>query len=283
MGDAEQIRALTAVNVGDVLSAIGLENAPAPVRATVGRLFRRPSRGLALQLAAFDAAIGREGLPAASAMLLAQLGPVARVTGSVPAEGPTLVVANHPGLFDAPALFTCLPRTDVTVLARDRPVLRSLPCLHERMIAVPEAGSGTGALRCAASRLREGGLVVTFPGGTIEPDPGVRPGAADAVADWSRSTRLLARLVPGLQIVPTGIGGSHTARALGHPLTRLRRRPDDRDWLGTVLQVLLPALRTSEVRVAFGEPTPDPVEAYARVRVLLDGLGSPAGAPPAQG
>lgn len=266
---SEQIRALTAVNTADVVSALGWQDAPAPLQAAVGWAFRRPALRLAHQLADFDDAVTRDGLATASAELLTRFGPACRTTGTVPAEGPVLVVSNHPGLFDALALFASLPRPDVTVVALQRPVLRALPGLGARMIGVPESGGRTAALRAAASRLRAGEVVVTFPGGTIEPDPGVRPWAADAVGAWSASTRLLTRLVPGLQVVPTAIAGSHTARALNHPVTRLRRNADDRDWLGAVLQVLVPALRTREVRVSFGEPTPDADEAYARVRALL--------------
>lgn len=276
-----QVAALTRLNTADALRAVGLENAPRWVRAAAAWPLWPPARSLARRLVAFDAAIGIHGLPAASRDLLADLGPGIAVSGSVPATGGVLVIANHPGLFDALALFGALPRDDVHLIALDRPVLRALPGLRARSVPVPESGARAGVVRRAARLLAEGRVVVTFPAGRIEPDPGVRPGAAAAVDAWSGSVALFARLVPGLVIVPAALAHAHTARGLEHPLTRLRRDADDRDWLGAVLQLLVPALRTKAVSVRFGEPTPDAAAALAAARRLL--AEASAQAPSARG
>ena len=93
-----------------------------------------------------------------------------------------------------------------------------------------------------------------FPGGRIEPDPEVHPGAIDSLRGWSKSTGLLVRLVSSVRVVPVIVRGVLSKRAIRHPLTRLRRLEKDRERLGAMLQIILPAFRTGRVRVAFGEP-----------------------------
>lgn len=93
-----------------------------------------------------------------------------------------------------------------------------------------------------------------FPGGKIEPDPAVLPGAVEALGGWSGSVDLFARLVPGLRIVPAVVSGVISPAALHNPLTLLRRRREDREWLAATLQMLTPALRDVTTRVVFGQP-----------------------------
>ena len=102
----------------------------------------------------------------------------------VPREGPVLVVSNHPGLADAVALFATMPRDDLRVIAAERPFLSALPNTSRALIPVPDTPTGRpGAVRVAARHLRRGGAVITFPGGKIEPDPAVLPGASEAQND----------------------------------------------------------------------------------------------------
>ena len=105
--------------------------------------------------------------------------------------------------------------------------------------------------------------MLTFPRGRIEPDPAVLPGAVEALGRWSSSADLFARLAPGLTVVPVVVSGVISPRALRVPLTRLRRRKRDREWLAATLQMLTPALRDVEVRVEFGRP----IYAGARARI----------------
>lgn len=263
---------LTRLNVEDVLRAIALERAPGPVKVVAGWAFLGPARRLARQLESFDAEIAERGLSRASGTMLHRLVERLEVTGEAPREGALLVIANHPGLFDALALFTALDRADLNVVAFDREFLRALPNLAARMVAVPESGPRNGVLDAIIGRLRAGEVVVTFPAGTIEPDPGVRPDAVDSLAAWSRSTEALAARVPALAILPAVVADVHTARALDHHLTRLRRRPADQEWLAAVAELIFPALRTRCVRVALGEPTTDPARAAASVRALMGAM-----------
>jgi hypothetical protein len=65
---------------------------------------------------------------------------------------------------------------------------------------------------------------------------------------------LFARLAPDVTVVPVAVSGVFSRIALNNPLTHLRQREEDRWWLASNLQMLLPALRNVTTRVSFGVP-----------------------------
>ena len=174
---------------------------------------------------------------------------------NVPREGPLLLAANHPGLFDTVALFAAIPRADLRVVAAKRPFLNALPNTSRYLLTVSAQPPGRfGLVRTATRHLRGGGAVLTFPRGKIEPDPAVLPGAVEALEHWSASVDLFARLVPDLVVVPVIVSGVLSPTALRNPLTFLRRRKEDREWLAATFQMMTPALRNVTTRIAFGRP-----------------------------
>ena len=248
---AERVEILTQVCADELLGAFGLGNGLPPVR----HLARLPAERLARQVATYDEIVGASGLAAGGAWALGRMARRAVIEGreNVPTEGPVLLAANHPGLADSIALFANVPRRDLRVMAAQRPLLAALPNTSRYLIPVPEGSSGRlGAVRTAARHLRGGGAVLTFPGGRIEPDPAVLPGALEALERWSESLDLFARLVPGLTVVPAVVSGVLSPTALRNPLTFVRRRRRDREWLAATLQMLTPALRDITTKVAFG-------------------------------
>lgn len=254
----EQVRVLAKVCAEDLISAFGLGYlGPGPVRSILELLSSVPARRLAAQIATYDDIVGRAGLPAGGAWALERMAREVVVEGAdgVPREGPLLVVSNHPGLADAVALFAAMPRDDLRVVAAERPFLSALPNTSRALITLP-GGSRNGAsvVRGATRHLKSGGAVITFPGGKIEPDPAVLPGAAEALGAWSGSADLFARLVPNLAVVPAVVSGVISPAALLNPLARVRRAPEDREWLAATFQMLVPALRNVTTRVEFGPP-----------------------------
>ena len=249
---------LTRVCVEDLLSAFGLgETRNGVLRRPSEMLARIPARRLARQAAVYDAIVGEGGLGAGGAWAMERMARRLEVAGmgNVPREGPVLLVANHPGLGDSLALFATIPRPDLRVIAARRPFLDALPNTSRYLLTVDEASPGRlGAVRAARRHLKGGGAVLTFPGGKIEPDPAVLPGAVEALGRWSGSVDLFARLVPGLRIVPAVVSGVISPAALRNPLTFLRRKREDREWLAATLQMLTPALRNVTTKVAFGQP-----------------------------
>ena len=252
----DHLEAITRVCVDDLLSAFGLGGVSRG-RLPLELVSRIPARRLARQIAVYDGIVGEQGLAAGGAWALERMSRGAQVGGgeNVPREGPLLLVSNHPGLADAVALFAATPRTDLRVVASERPLLEALPNTSRHLLTVPETSPGRfGLVRAATQHLRRGGAVLTFPGGRIEPDPAALPGAVEALDRWSASVDLFARLTPGLAIVPAVVSGVISPAALRNPLTRLRRRRRDREWLAATLQMLTPTLRDVTVRVEFGSP-----------------------------
>lgn len=246
---------LTWLNIGDMISAFGLGQAT-PLRGLAELAFRPYARRFARQMLALDNLVGAEGLRAGTAWICRQLSDgVAARGASPPASGPLLVAANHPGMLDAAALISSLPRTDLLILAITRPFLRALPNIAAHLLPVGVTpASRTAAVRAAARHLRAGGALITFPAGRIEPDPLSIGGAEASLAGWSASLDLFARVGGEVTVMPAIIGGVITPAALRHPLTRLRQSAADRQWLAAILQLMRRDLRRGEVRVQFGRP-----------------------------
>ena len=257
-GRSGRVEVLARVCAEDLISAFGLGGlGPGAVRSLLELLSSVPARRLAEQVATYDDIVGEAGLPAGGSWALRRMAREVAVEGAagVPGEGPLLVVSNHPGLADAVALFAATPRGDLRVIAAERPFLAALPNTSEALIPVSDDPNGRSrAVRAAARHLRASGAVITFPGGRIEPDPAVLSGAAEALADWSGSVDLFARLVPNLTVVPAVVSGVISPSALRNPVALVRRDPRDRRWLSATLQMLVPALRDVTTRVGFGPP-----------------------------
>jgi hypothetical protein len=250
----ERMEVLTRVCLFDMLEALGLGGLGRG-RRPLELLSRVPAKRLAREVATYDEIVGESGLAAGGAWALERMVRRVEVEGreNVPPEGPLLLVANHPGLADSLALFSEVSRRDLCVMAAERPFLEALPNTSRYLMTVPEASPGRlGVIRSAAQHLKRGGAVLTFPGGEIEPDPAVLPGAVEALMRWSGSVDLFARLVPGLTVVPAAVCGVLSPTALRNPLVFVRRRRRDQEWLAATLQMLTPVLRNVTTRVAFG-------------------------------
>src|ERR671918_2030817 len=255
-GSDDHLERLTQLCVDDLISAFGLGEV-SHGRTVVESISRVPARRLARQILTYDRIVGESGLGTGGAWALKRLSRNTSIEGqeNVPRDGPLLLVSNHPGLADAVALFAATPRDDLRVIAADRPFLEALPNTSRHLLTVAETSAGRPrVVRAAARHLRGGGAVLTFPGGRIEPDPAILPGAVEALDRWSSSGDLFARLVPGLVVVPVVVSGVISPSALRNPLIHLRRRRRDREWLAATLQVLVPALRNVDARVDFGRP-----------------------------
>lgn len=255
-----QLETLTRVNVQDLLVSFGLENVSRG-RAALEVLARLPARRFAHQMVAFDQRVARDGLGPASVATVQRFTRklIAHGKELLPAEGPLLVFANHPGMTDTLALFASLPRSDLRIIAAERPFLRALQHVSRHLIYVTEeANQRMAVVRAAANHLRQGGTVLTFPAGEIEPDPACMPGARRSLDSWSESMALFARLAPETNIVTAIVSGVLWPTALYHPLTQLRRQPKDRERLGATLQLLaqtaLPFYRPVDIRVAYSPP-----------------------------
>jgi hypothetical protein len=246
---------LTEINLDDLFDAAGLMC----LRHTaVERVFRPFARRFALVAEKFDQLVGEQGLAQGSSWLAHRMAAGMQLSGGehVPAVGPAVILANHPGMTDTVALIANLAsRPDLRVIALDRPFLRALPNVSRHLILLPDHEIGRmGVLRAGAKHLAQGGALLTFPAGDIEPDPATfgRRKALESVHGWSDSYVFFARRVPQTRFVPAIVSHVISSEAQGHALTLLRRTAHDKQRLAAALQVALPRYQNLISQVAFG-------------------------------
>jgi 1-acyl-sn-glycerol-3-phosphate acyltransferase len=240
-------------------SAETLVGHPAGFRVEVVRRLVGPvAHHVAGRFVSYDRALGEAGMGHGSTWIVDDATGGVAVEGleRVPARGPLLVVANHPGLSDAVALLATLGRDDAWIVTANYPFLRAMRLASRRFLFVSDDRSDRlSAFRRIVSRLREGETVIVFPAGGLEVDPELSRGAALAsLATWSRSIELLARLARGTVVVPAAVSGVVSRSAFDHPLARRRGVPKERQRMATLLQLALPAYQANRVRVRFGPP-----------------------------
>ncbi len=251
-----QLDTLSEINIQDFIAAAGLEGIRAG-RGLLRRLLRPAAARFARDLIDYDREVAEGGLERGGLTLIHRYTTGLRVAGGewVPRSGPALILANHPGLSDAVSLFVAIARPDLRLLALDRPFLRALPNTAARLFMLPDDPPGRLAMvRAAASYLRKGGALLTFPAGQIEPDPLALPGAAESLAHWSESVGVFARFAPQTQIVTAVVSGVLNPAAQRNPLIRMRKERKQREFLGATLQILWPPYRRNVVQVAFAPP-----------------------------
>ncbi len=204
----------------------------------------------------FDINVARKGLRwAAQEFLKAKTrGVTTSDANQLPSEGALLIVANHPGTFDGLAIAASLPRDDLKIVVSGNPFFRTLPNMRNHLIlATRNWQVRVATIRNALRHLQEGGALLIFPGGTIEPDPAyLLEAACQAVNRWSNSVELFLRKLPETRLVIAINSGFVAPEFYHHPLTRLRRRPEDRQKLAEIIQVIATIL--SKKRKASNQP-----------------------------
>jgi 1-acyl-sn-glycerol-3-phosphate acyltransferase len=224
----------------------------------VRRLIGPAARQVAGRFVTYDRALGEAGMLHGSAWIVADAtgGLVIDGREHVPARGPLLIVANHPGLSDAVALLAALGRDDAWIVAANYPFLRALRLASQHFLFVSDDRAGRlSTIRRIVSALRRGETVVLFPAGGLELDPALsRRAALASLATWSRSIELLARLAHDALVIPAAVRGVVSRSAFDHPLAKRRDGLKDRQRMATLLQLALPAYRSDRVHITFGAP-----------------------------
>ncbi|MBX3190175.1 MAG: hypothetical protein KF819_24320 [Labilithrix sp.] len=253
----EVARTLTALSAAEIVDAIGARRAPAIVRRAVEIAAHLPSRRLGRALARFDARVAETGLSRAAVETLAIFGVHLEVAGEAPAEGPALVVTNHPGAYDALATMAALGRDDVALVAADRAFLRAMPRLAEHLVFVADVHvcDRAAGMRRAIAWLENGGALVQFGAGAIEPDARFLPRGVEPLAPWHLGTGLFASRAcdAGAAIVPSFVSGVHSRRAKELFVVRWAERRGIHT-IATLVQAAIPGFRDVSISVRFGAP-----------------------------
>jgi 1-acyl-sn-glycerol-3-phosphate acyltransferase len=218
---------LARLSADEMVSALGMRRAPRPLRRGLTVPFLALSRGLSQVLSQLDDAVDRVGLPAAARKALEDFGVGLRVSGEPSPNGGCLVLANHPGAYDALALMSALGREDLLILAADRAFLRALPSLSRHLVFVGDSATGRAlALRRAATCLRRGGAVLHFPAGKIEPDADFEANRLRLLEPWRPGVAALLAAAErtSASVLVAGVRGVHSPRAKRFLLNRLAER-----------------------------------------------------------
>ena len=254
MNTQQKLALLIESNKQDMLRGLGVDQRRFG-RKAISPFCHWPAVQFAHTVLEYDERVGQAGLQAGAQWILRQFDTTVEIQGveNIPTEGGLLLLANHPGMMDAMSLLSQLPRHDVRVLAANRPFLNALPHTARHLIYIDlEHGRNLDAFRETVNHLRNGGTILTFPAGRIEPDPLLVDGAEESLATWSASIDAFRRLAPKTTVIPVAIGGVLSPKARHNPLVRLRKQPKDRDWLAAMLQITIPNYRSVQIRVRCG-------------------------------
>ncbi|MBN2409833.1 MAG: hypothetical protein JXE07_08855 [Candidatus Aminicenantes bacterium] len=246
--------------IDEVCYALGVGRSGV-MRRLLGPLFRRPASRFGRISAGADEEVDRSGLSGGARRILSELNMTvsARRADLIPADGPLLIASNHPGALDSIAILSSIPRKDVSVLLSDVPFTRAFSAARRHFIYVPKKTGGRGAtLRVSIDHLKNGGALLVFAHGDVEPDPEVSPGAVEAIQDWSRSIEIMLREVPECRLLVTIASGVLVRRFLNGPIVRVRKTPARRQKLAEVLQLCRQAISPRSVRavvhISFSKP-----------------------------
>jgi hypothetical protein len=120
-----------------------------------------------------------------------------------------------------------------------------------------DSASRIRLIRGLSTHLRNGGAALTFPAGHIEPDPDVHQGALESLCSWTDSVGVFIRMAPEAAVLPVMVRGVVRKKAAFHPLTYLKRAPEEREKLASALQLLAHLVlkkKDVHVRVQIGHP-----------------------------
>jgi 1-acyl-sn-glycerol-3-phosphate acyltransferase len=250
-----------AANRAEIALIVARESAETLIGAASGRrveavrrLLAPAAHLIARRFVEYDRVFAEQGTFQGSSSIVARATGGLEVHGAehIPASGPLLVVANHPGLTDAVALLAALGRDDAWIVTADYPFLHALRRAKGKFLFVRDRRA---ALRDIVARLRLGDAVLLFPAGGLEPDPARAPDTArHALAKWSRSVDVIARLAPGTRVVPAVVSGAVSRSAYENQLAKRRAPQREQQRLASLLQLALPAYRHEHVVVRFGLP-----------------------------
>lgn len=218
------------------------------------RVFNKLTNRVASLGITFDHHVKEVDLPHASEWLVSQFcNPVhAHFAGSIPDNGPLLVVSNHPGAYDALVIFSQLNRNDIHWVSSEIPFLEKLINLRPHIIFASRKDpyNGMTVMRSAIRHLRSGGVLLYFGAGHRDPDPAVYPDAGYMIDHWLKGIETFIKYVPGLVILPTIVSGVVSKKWSQHPITFLRKKQIDKQRLSEFGQVITQLLKPGKLMLS---------------------------------
>lgn len=236
-----EVAALTRLIDNEVIQAMGL-----PIDSWIGQrlhpILERATRRFSEMFAEVDRIIAEQGLPAGARWLLLNLvkGFETRGAEHIPTDGPLVIASNHPGTVDSVTLAAAAKREDMKIVAGAIPFLQNLPNVSKHLIytSYDDPFNRMVVIRKAIQHLREGGALLLFADGHIDPDPSFMTRADEEITHWSRSLEIFLRSVPQTQVAASIVSNVIDPRYMRHPITWLRRARPDRQRLAMMIQII---------------------------------------------
>jgi 1-acyl-sn-glycerol-3-phosphate acyltransferase len=206
-------------------------------------LFKKPLFHLSEFLMQLDDHLARTNVANMAKLALEQLTSGLSIHGEpkIPAEGPVLIVSNHPGWIDSFVALAGITRPDIYFLAGSHPTLEALPHFRDHLIFVKQTGvpSRAATIRHIIEYLKDGKVVVIFPKGLLEPDPSLIPGAKQSILEWNDSVGIFLNKVPETTLQPMLISQVVHPQAWDHWAINLFKKQRRRQQLAIALQFAL--------------------------------------------
>jgi hypothetical protein len=257
-----EIRTLSETLIYEITKALGLSQDGGLGKA-IQPLFQKAARRFAAIGLDLDRVVSEQGVAAAARWILPRFvaGHTARGLENIPPKGPLVIAANHPAAYDSLVISAHVERPDYKIIIGDIPFFEHLPHISQHAIYAPDSQHVHGrmtVLRKCIRHLEDGGALLIFPRGGIEPDPDLMSGA-DAEFDlWSRSLEIFLKRIPHVHVLVTIVSGVIARATYQHPITWFRRRRPDRQRLAFMFQMIRQTLAGKELfglvpRVSFGD------------------------------
>ncbi len=244
----------------EIAAALGISK-DSWARKVVGPFFWPPAQLFSSLVMKIDRIIAERGAPEAAGQLLNRFVDQIQVDGKdlIPKDGPLIIASNHPGAYDSIALMSSLPRQDFKFIVSDVPLLRSLPAASQHCIFTPAGPHARmGALREIIHHVLNGGAVLIFPTGLVDPDPAFMPGPDQALGLWSESLDIVLRRAPRTRLQVAVVSGVLAPSCLRNPLTRIPDEPWRKQKLAEFIQVIQQLVFGRKfdlkTRLSFGRP-----------------------------
>jgi hypothetical protein len=256
-----QATKLTKILCMELFKALGFQRDGLISRA-LSPLARKSIHRFAEIAVGFDHRVQNLGFQAASRWILPNFIEGMNVIGleAIPHEGPLLVAANHPGAYDSLVITGNLPRDDIKIVVNiPLDFISELPStLPHFLYAPPDPHVRMTVVRSALQHLKDGGALLLFASGGIDPDPDSMPDGGESFSKWSRSLEIFMRRVPETQLLITIVSGILTPKYVHHVFTHFRKtRPDKQrisEFFQVMRQMLSPGKFHQRPKVSFAYP-----------------------------
>jgi len=201
----------------------------------------------------FEQRVVQEGWQKASAWFITHFVDKVKTLGAehLPKEGPLVIAANHPGAYDSLVISSHIPRDDVKIISSDIPFVKKLPDTSKHMIfSSQNVHDRMSAARSALRHLKNGGTLLVFARGTMDPDPAFMTGSEVELTRWTSSLGLFMRNVPQTKLSVSLISGVISPKFINHPATLFRRGRVNKQRLAEFFQVMYQLLVPGRIMVS---------------------------------